>query len=61
MKTLTVKDINKMMWPTWKGAIDDIALKERIEELLLHEKQLIDLQKQIQMVKEFFVPKERGV
>jgi hypothetical protein len=53
MKRLTVRDINKMMWPTWEGPVDNIALEERIEDLLQHERDLIVLQGRLQEVRDF--------
>jgi len=52
---ITVKEINDLVWnDKWKGDIDPTALKERLECLLLAEKELKTLRKQLAVVRKLW-------
>lgn len=61
MKKLTLELINDMVWKNkWEGKVDDLALYERIRELLGAEIELEKLRKRVEDARLLFHPKKSG-
>lgn len=61
MKKLTLELINDMVWKNkWEGKVDDLALYERIKELLGAEIELEKLHKRVEDARLLFHPKKSG-